>query len=185
MNEGFLSTLRERVFQQPALGRIKDIASLNKPPPLYLVGGAVRDGVLGRPIEDFDIVVCGDARTFAELYTDPRAISYPVFISADSILHLSRLVFDGVLRTTEQDYLSPELAMLEQEMFDLSWAQYEELLRLTVTPQQQRMKDTALRNASYFAVALSLLDPSFTPPDVISPVVSAESASTRYATSPR
>ena len=120
------------------------------------------------------VVLPSDARTFAELYTDPRTITYPVFISADSILHVSRLLLDGVLRSTEQDYLFPELAMLEREMFDLSWAQYEGMLRLTVTPQQQRMTETALRNASYFAVALSLLDPTFTPPDVISPVVNAE-----------
>ncbi len=33
--------------------------------PLYLVGGAVRDLLLGRPTEDFDLVVEGDAETLA------------------------------------------------------------------------------------------------------------------------
>ena len=33
--------------------------------PLFLVGGAVRDLLLGRPAEDFDLVVEGDAETLA------------------------------------------------------------------------------------------------------------------------
>ena len=33
--------------------------------PMYLVGGSVRDMLLGRPIEDIDLVVVGDAETMA------------------------------------------------------------------------------------------------------------------------
>jgi hypothetical protein len=58
-------------------------------------------------------------------------------------------------------------------MFERSWAQYEEVVAAT-TPAEQRIAATALRNAAYFAVPLSLLDPAFTAPDVISPVVGAE-----------
>ena len=35
--------------------------------PLYIVGGAVRDLIIGRPVEDLDLVVEGDAETFAYL----------------------------------------------------------------------------------------------------------------------
>ncbi|MDY6953975.1 MAG: hypothetical protein SWE60_20925, partial [Thermodesulfobacteriota bacterium] len=34
--------------------------------PVYLVGGSVRDQILGRPSKDYDFAVPGDARTFAE-----------------------------------------------------------------------------------------------------------------------
>ena len=35
--------------------------------PMYLVGGAVRDLLLGRPVEDLDLVVVGDAETMASI----------------------------------------------------------------------------------------------------------------------
>jgi hypothetical protein len=133
------------------------------------------------------VVLPSDDRTFSSLYNDPRYITYPVFISADSVLHVSQLFFDRVLRSVEQAYLLSELGMLDREMFELSWSQYE-AARASATPEQQSIAAAALRNASYFAVALSLLDPEFTPPSVISPVVNAElsliAASEEIAISP-
>lgn len=35
--------------------------------PMYLVGGTVRDMLLGRPVEDLDLVVVGDAETMASI----------------------------------------------------------------------------------------------------------------------
>ena len=35
--------------------------------PMYIVGGAVRDMLLGRPVEDLDLVVVGDAETMASI----------------------------------------------------------------------------------------------------------------------
>ena len=35
--------------------------------PMYIVGGAVRDLLLGRPVEDLDLVVVGDAETMASI----------------------------------------------------------------------------------------------------------------------
>lgn len=40
------------------------------PPPLYLVGGAVRDACLRGAIEDFDVAVAGDAIAVARFVTD-------------------------------------------------------------------------------------------------------------------
>ncbi|MDY6954305.1 MAG: hypothetical protein SWE60_22595, partial [Thermodesulfobacteriota bacterium] len=34
--------------------------------PVYLVGGSVRDQILGRPSKDYDFAVPGDARSFAQ-----------------------------------------------------------------------------------------------------------------------
>ena len=111
--------------------------------------------------------------SFATLYTDARYVAYPAFISADSVLHSSGELFDRVLHSTERAHLLPELRMLDQEMYDLSWSQYE-AMRNSTTLAAQRIAVTALRNAAYFAVPLSLLDPAFTVPTVISPVVHAE-----------
>ena len=35
--------------------------------PMYLVGGSIRDMLLGRPVEDLDLVVVGDAETMASI----------------------------------------------------------------------------------------------------------------------
>jgi len=47
---------------------IAGLASLDSAPApsVYLVGGTVRDGLLGRPIADIDIAVASDARRFGE-----------------------------------------------------------------------------------------------------------------------
>jgi hypothetical protein len=119
------------------------------------------------------IVVPDSYPNFEALYDDPEHADNPVFISTDSVLHTSQLLLSQVCHSVEQSYLLPELRMLEHEMFDLSWAQYE-TMQASTTPAEQRVAATALRNAAYFAVPLSLLDPDFGPPDVISPVVETE-----------
>jgi hypothetical protein len=119
------------------------------------------------------VVIPAGYQNFTALYNDPQYVTYPVFISTDSILHISQLYFDRVLRSIERTHLLSELEMLDREMYALSWAQYEAMTPST-TPAEQRMANTAFRNAAYFCVALSLLDPEFTPPDAISPTVRAE-----------
>ena len=90
MREGFLSYVKERIFQNPVLRRIRDIHSLDTSSPLYLVGGALRDCVLGRSNEDFDFVVCGDARRFAEALSLKLKARY---ITLDEDWGVARLVW--------------------------------------------------------------------------------------------
>jgi hypothetical protein len=122
------------------------------------------------------VVLPGIDRSFAAAYAvepDPVEMGDPLFISADSVLHISNLLYDRALRSAEQSYLLPELRMLDRELFELSWSQYESASPST-TQDQQRIANAALLNATYYAVPLSLLDPDFAPPDIISPVVRAE-----------
>jgi hypothetical protein len=84
-------------------------------------------------------------------------------------------VLQQVQHAVEKSRLSTELALLDREMYALSWAQYEQVAGAT-TPAEQRIAATALRNAAYFAVPLALLDPAFTAPEAISTVVQAELA---------
>jgi hypothetical protein len=133
------------------------------------------------------IVVPGDYPSFAELYgaqragpdegpaVEPDAEPWPVYVSADSALHVTQLALGRVQRIVERRHLLPELELLDREMAALSWAQYEAVAGLQ-TPETQRMADAALRNAGYFAVAASLLDAEFVVPEVLTPVVEAELA---------
>jgi poly(A) polymerase len=56
---------RARIFANPAVEKIRNALSEGTSPPLYLVGGALRDAWLGLEIRDFDFVVTGEARAFA------------------------------------------------------------------------------------------------------------------------
>lgn len=58
--------LRERIRALPGMERL--LAVLDELPPVYLVGGAVRDLLLGEPVVDVDLAVEGDGpRTAREL----------------------------------------------------------------------------------------------------------------------
>ncbi len=56
--------LRERVAALPGMDRL--LPALDGLEPTFLVGGAVRDLLLGKPVVDLDLVVEGDARRVAQ-----------------------------------------------------------------------------------------------------------------------
>ena len=47
---------------------LKSVALAQETKEIYLVGGVLRDLLLDRPIQDFDIAVKGEARTIASLF---------------------------------------------------------------------------------------------------------------------
>jgi tRNA nucleotidyltransferase/poly(A) polymerase len=56
----------DRILHHPVVTRLKSAMSEASSPSLYLVGGALRDGWLGRETRDFDFVVPGEAHTVAK-----------------------------------------------------------------------------------------------------------------------
>ena len=121
------------------------------------------------------LVVRGGYPSFEALYNDSLHADEPLLVSADSVLHTTHRVLRNVQRTVERDHLLSELRLLDRQLFERSWAHYEERAAGS-TQVDQRMASTALRSAAYFAVPLSVLDPEFTPPEVLSTAVSAELA---------
>jgi poly(A) polymerase len=53
------------ILQHPAVEGIRSVLTQTSSPPVYLVGGALRDAWLGLEIRDFDFVVPGEARIVA------------------------------------------------------------------------------------------------------------------------
>ena len=121
------------------------------------------------------VVVPSAYPSFAALYQDPKAGDLPVFVSADAALHVTERVLGNTFYALERDHLLPELTMLDRLMFEASWAQVQDASD-DATPESQLLARTAQRNAAYFGVALSLLDPEFSVPTEISGVVEAELA---------
>lgn len=70
------------------LRKLREIA-LEQSLPLYLVGGPVRDIVMGMPIKDLDFVLEGDAPSLADRLveeTDGRLVVHPTFGTASVVI---------------------------------------------------------------------------------------------------
>jgi hypothetical protein len=121
---------------------------------------------------------------FDALYAADPAKPVAVYVTADSVLHLTQLTLGQIWRTVEQQHLAREMAMLDREMAALCWDQYQAIQQdsLTVTAlpsagtSQAELAETALRCAAYFYLGASLLEPELEVPDVLTPVVQAELA---------
>jgi len=115
------------------------------------------------------VVVRGEMDDFAAAYARIDALGLPAFITSDSVLWLSDRLFDDVLRTVEEDYLSGRLEELSREMVRLTEEQY----LLATDPV---VKEAARMNLAYFSVGLSLLDPDFFPSEFVRSLVERELA---------
>jgi tRNA nucleotidyltransferase (CCA-adding enzyme) len=99
------SQLRERVRRLPGMERL--LAALEGLPPAYLVGGAVRDLLLGGNPLDIDIAVEGDARSAARALAERlggQAREYDRFGTADVIVGGQTL---HLVSTREEAYEAP------------------------------------------------------------------------------
>jgi len=96
-------------------------------------------------------------------YADPKI---PSFITTDSMLHTYHFFFDYVLREVESNKLIPVLSDLTEAMLRAS----EDDLAAAQNPD---VRDAALRNVAYFAVARCLLDGT-PPPESVESMLSVE-----------
>jgi hypothetical protein len=121
------------------------------------------------------LVAAATYPSFEALYGDAAHAGEPVLVGADSVLYTTQRVLEDVQRQVERDHLLPELRLLDRQLFEGAWALYHERADAS-TQVDQRIASTALRVAGYLAVPLTVLDPEFTPPEVLSTSVNAELA---------
>jgi tRNA nucleotidyltransferase (CCA-adding enzyme) len=98
--------LRERVRRVPGMERL--LPALEGLPPAYLVGGAVRDLLLGGETRDIDIAVEGDARSAARAVADRlggELREYERFGTADVLLPDNTIYH--LVTTREETYEAP------------------------------------------------------------------------------
>ena len=69
--------LSERLAAEPLVQTVREALGEDAAEELWIVGGAVRDALLGRPVRDLDLVVNGDPEKVARKLS--RAVGGPVF----------------------------------------------------------------------------------------------------------
>jgi hypothetical protein len=96
------------------------------------------------------VVVPSDARQLHYVYDESFYEGRPVYVTTDAAYHIWHLVFDSILRHTEEQKLSPALRSLLQQSVT---AAHEQTTRLTGTP----LADAASRAEQLYQVAAAEL----------------------------
>jgi len=129
--------------------RVKSVLSLTPEQELMLQkNGFVVVEVANTSFQGFEPNLRFEDFYYAKVYTN----DLPVFITADSILHLFHVVFDCSLRILENETFYPVIVRLTQFAFDTAKSDYASMAH------DGSAKYWAVRNSTvYFGVALSLL----------------------------
>lgn len=113
------------------------------------------------------IITPGWNDEFFSLYETHRYNYVPSFVTTDSLLHNYHLLFDHLLRQTEEDFLIENLKELNASMVEVSLEQYNTL-------KNTDWENAARRNIGLFAVASRLLDSTVEIPSIVQTEVEKE-----------
>jgi len=85
----------------------------------------------------------------------------PIFITSDSLLHLYHIQFDETLRQIEEREFYDKIWEISKELLEESVGGYGsiQVIGRTLSLQEEELSEAYKRNAAYFAVGLSLLEP--------------------------
>ncbi len=97
----------------------------------------------------FVVTATGRKEDMAEVYDDIEKADIPVYVTADSLLHVYHIQFDETLKDIEEREFFEDLLGLSQELGKYSKAQYENFTG--------DLREAARRNAAYFTVAELML----------------------------
>jgi len=140
-------------------GQIQNEFNLNSGQEALLTG----NGFVVIPRSGNDIVIP---------YLSLKDTEIPIFVTADTLLHLYHIQFNEILKRIEEEEFYTQLIDMTQAMLKSAEADYQSFTQPT-------LKEAARRNVAYFAVAFSLLEtPSkkinFDVPDYVKKEVSQE-----------
>ncbi len=101
-------------------------------------------------------------------YTYLKAWDIPLFITADTVLHLYHIQFDETLKGIEEREFIDDINDLTASLFTEAVRQYGQFAG--------DLQEAALRNIAYLSVARQLMNPDAEPPEIVESVVAAELA---------
>lgn len=121
-------------------------------------------------------------RQIYDIYKQSSSTGMPVFVTTDALLHTYHILYDYVLRQVEYEFLVADLRALLGAMLKASATQEQDAARYPV------LREAATKNLAFFAVAMLLLDPEYSPPSNVKDLVTRElaliDAHTGFAESP-
>lgn len=117
----------------------------------------------------FVIIPGRGEKDISDVYIACRKNNEPIFVTTDSILHVSHILFDYNLRITEICKFVKELNDLTDAMLRATSLQYR-------SAKNKSVKEAAKKNLAYFAVAKKLIDPEYKVPKMVSSLVDKEIA---------
>lgn len=85
-----------------------------------------------------------------------RKQDIPIYVTADTPLHLFHIQFDETLKEIEESVFYADMVAVTRAMLEAMEADYRSL--------SGELKEAAKRNVAYFSVALKQFDPAFEPP---------------------
>ncbi|MBU2235548.1 DUF3160 domain-containing protein, partial [Patescibacteria group bacterium] len=151
--------------QVPAIDVAEDFSNVNNFDQVsYLLSGTNQKTQL---LDEGFIVEPGWSDEFFSVYEQNRYNYRPSFVTVDSLLHNYHLLFDHLLRQTEEGYLIENLKSLNAAMLNISQEQYETL-------KNTDWANAAKRNVGLFAVSSRLLDPTVEIPSIVKTEVEGE-----------
>jgi hypothetical protein len=120
------------------------------------------------------VVIPWSGDDIVQPYKTLKNMDVPIFVTTDTLLHLYHIQFNEILKRIEEEEFYNQLIDLSQAMLKRAEADYQSFT-------QPMLKEAAMRNVAYFAVALSLLEaPSkkidFTTPGYVKKKVNQEIA---------
>lgn len=108
----------------------------------------------------------GEKERFSDAYSELNYRDIPIFITADSTLHLYHIFFSQILKNVEIKEFIPMLKVMTKGLVETSWAQYE--------GSSGKLKEAAKKNVAYFSVAAKLMDPDYAVPSIVFSEVNEE-----------
>ena len=149
----------EAVVQMPAYELpldLKEVSNLEGVEKAYLRLVADKAKLLEN---GFVVVEGGRVDDITQPYKQLRKQDLPIYVTADTVLHLFHIQFDETLKEIEENVFYTDLAKVTPAMLAASDSDYRSGSGL--------VKEAARRNVAYFSVAMKLLHPRFTPPGYV------------------
>jgi len=114
----------------------------------------------------FVVVEGGKIDDITKPYESLIAAEIPIYVTADTVLHLFHIQFDETLKDIEERVFLPDIMAVTRELLDASYAEYQSATGM--------LKEAARRNLAYFSVAMKQFEPDFEPRGCVAKVVAWE-----------
>jgi len=107
----------------------------------------------------FVVIPMAGIDDIAQPYERLREQDIPIFVTADTPLHLFHIQFDETLKEIEENVFYADMLAVTRTLLETAKKDYAAL--------EGDLKEAARRNVAYFSIALRQFEPGFAPPDYV------------------